>query len=365
MPTTTIRGLMLGFSISTRYPHFQRMKKDKSATVLQGTIKRHPDGFGFFIPEQIDHEDVYIPRHSMNGAMTNDKVKIKVDSQNKQQKSMNRYSGEILEITERSTKQILGRYHKANDRFGFIVDEGKGWGADLKIPLSAEKGAKDGEWVSALIKSYPESDEGFVGEVKEILGSPYFVLFVWLGVAFMGLGNYKQEIYDHYYGFFFAAPFLLLGGLIEEAFRSNKKWRTLFVSTSIIGILALTYINIKNTPLQYSPNRQLQRSVALADKIMVEGNGEPLNFAVIAERNYEGAYQYFLEKENYPVKKIDPLDTANTITEQLFVVCELPKEKCDPTHNPKSEVANFGWSKIDTEWDLEGVTLYKLIHTEQ
>jgi hypothetical protein len=209
-------------------------------------------------------------------------------------------------------------------------------------------------WVGSKRKSF-----------KEILGSPYFVLFVWLGVAFMGLGNYKQEIYDHYYGFFFAAPFLLLGGLIEEAFRSNKKWRTLFVSTSIIGILALTYINIKNTPLQYSPNRQLQRSVALADKIMVEGNGEPLNFAVIAERNYEGAYQYFLEKENYPVKKIDPLDTANTITEQLFVVCELPKEKCDPTHNPKSEVANFGWSKIDTEWDLEGVTLYKLIHTEQ
>jgi hypothetical protein len=48
----------------------------------------------------------------------------------------------------------------------------------------------------------------------------------------------------------------------------------------------------------------------------------------------------------------------------LYVVCELPREKCDPIHNPKTEIANFGWSEIEKEWNVEGVILFKLVHTE-
>jgi hypothetical protein len=62
---------------------------------------------------------------------------------------------------------------------------------------------------------------------------------------------------------------------------------------------------------------------------------------------------------------IDPQRSDDTITNQLFVICELEdKLKCDPTHHPKTEIANFGWSKILNEWEIAGVTLYKLIHSE-
>lgn len=195
---------------------------------------------------------------------------------------------------------------------------------------------------------------------RRLLPASYFLLLFWLGFALIGLGLYKQEIYDHYYGFFFAAPFLLLGSLSQSLIDKSRHLGSLLV-IFITGYLFV--VNLYNNPLKYPPNRQLQRSIEVAQKIMDESNGNKFNLAVLAERNYEGAYQYFLEKENSPVVMIDPQRSDETITDQLFVVCEhTDVTKCDPTHNPKAEVANFGWTKIDKEWQVAGVTLYKLIH---
>jgi len=190
----------------------------------------------------------------------------------------------------------------------------------------------------------------------------FLLISVWILVALIGLGNYKQEIYDHYFGFFFAAPFLLLGGLVEEALRIDRK--RFFKATIFFGILMLVLANLAENPLKYPPNNQMVRSRVVADKIIEESKGERFNLAVLAERNYDDGYQYFLELKGVPVIDIDPQVADETTTNQLFVVCELPKEKCDPTHSPKAEVANFGWSGIEEEWDLSGITLYKLVHTK-
>lgn len=189
----------------------------------------------------------------------------------------------------------------------------------------------------------------------------YYLLLAWLGFALLGLGVYKQHIYDHYYGFFFAAPFLLLAGLVENVTRG---WRNRGLAITGLVFGGLVFVNLQNSPLKYPPNRQMQRSQEVARKIMEEADKEKFNLAVIAERNYEGAYQYFLESWHAPIVMIDPQRADETITDQLFVVCELPKEKCDPTHNPKAEVANFGWSKIEEQWNVAGVVLFKLTHTQ-
>ena len=190
----------------------------------------------------------------------------------------------------------------------------------------------------------------------------FLLISVWIFVALVGLGNYKQEIYDHYFGFFFAAPFLLLGGLAEEITKTERN--KILIGTLSIGFILLTLANLYENPFRSQPNRQLQRSRVVADKIIEEARGERFNLAVLAERNYDDGYQYFLELKGVPVIDIDPQVADETITNQLFVVCELPKEKCDPTHSPKAEVANFGWSKVDKEWEAGGVLLYKLIHTK-
>jgi len=189
----------------------------------------------------------------------------------------------------------------------------------------------------------------------------FYVLLVWLGVAILGLGLYKQEIYDHYYGFFFPAPFLLIGGLGQLLLENKKR---IIPTLTIIALVLLVYVNLKVDPLLKAPNQQLRRAREVAQKIKEEANGERFNLAVLAERNYEDGYQYFLERWNEKVVDINALKADETITQQLFVVCELPKEKCDPTHSPKAEVANFGWSKIENEWEVFGARLYKLVHTQ-
>ncbi|WP_415062360.1 ribonuclease R [Bdellovibrio sp.] len=140
------------------------MQKKK---VLNGTIKRHPDGFGFFIPDDIDHADVYIPRHSMEGIMTNDKVAIEVFPE----KGGERFRGEILRVLSRGTKTVVGRFYKMNERTGAIRDEGKGWGQDLKIKMEDSLNAKDKELVAAEILTYPEEGKSFTGKVTEIIGN--------------------------------------------------------------------------------------------------------------------------------------------------------------------------------------------------
>ena len=193
--------------------------------------------------------------------------------------------------------------------------------------------------------------------------SAFILLFSWLTMGFVGLSFYSNEIYDHYMGFFFPAPFLILGGIAQYLITKAKLRGTWIVATVLIF---LVFINLENSHLEYPPNRQLQRTETVANKVVQETGGRPFNLAVIANNNYEDAYLYFLEKWGAEVVKIDSQRWEETVTDQLFVICELEnKDKCDPTHNAKAEVANFGWSKIDDQWDVEGIRIYKLSHVEQ
>jgi len=172
---------------------------------------------------------------------------------------------------------------------------------------------------------------------------------------------YKQHIYDHYFGFLFPAPFLLIAGLSQIVYTKFADGAKILLTA---GIILLSVANIINTPIRYEPNYQMQRAINVSDLIREKAMGKMFNLAVIAERNYEDGYQYFLEKEEAKVVDIDPLRAEETIANQLFVICELLQEQCDPTRNPKAEVANFGWSRIEGEWRVVEVTIYKLVHTE-
>jgi len=190
---------------------------------------------------------------------------------------------------------------------------------------------------------------------------PYLLLLSWIGFALIGFGLYKQQIYDHYYGFIFAAPYLFIAGIGKSVFEGKLRWLKYLFG---VVILVLIIQNLINNPLRYPPNQQMQRAQTMAAKITQEAGGDRFNLAVIAERNYEDGYQYFLERAGEPVIEIDAQKANETITNQLFVVCELPIAKCSPTSNAKAQVADFGWSKIDGEWPVSGVTLYKLVHTK-
>ncbi len=132
---------------------------------MDGIVKRHPDGFGFFIPNNSEHPDIFIPASSMQGAMTNDKVSVRPEKEKD-----GRYKGDIIRINERSQKKIAGKFSILNEKYGIIKDEGKGWGQDLKILISDSMNAKNNELVAASIITYPENQKEFTGKIVEIIG---------------------------------------------------------------------------------------------------------------------------------------------------------------------------------------------------
>lgn len=137
------------------------MKKN----ILSGTVKRHPDGFGFFIPDQKEHPDVYIPRHSMSGIMTNDKVSLSVTPE----KGGERFRGEVVAVLHRATKHVVGKISLLDKNKAILRDVSHAWGQDMK--LIELGGAKEGQLVAAEIETYPDDKKGFTGRIKEIIGS--------------------------------------------------------------------------------------------------------------------------------------------------------------------------------------------------
>ncbi len=131
-----------------------------------GTVKRHPDGFGFFIPDNPDVPDVYIPKNNMNGVMTNDKVEVEVYPE----PGGKRFRGEVTKIIERAFKDIIGKYNDFNDQFGIILDTNNNWGANLSIPKKYTMNAKADDLVVVSITSYPSDKDPFLGKVTEVLG---------------------------------------------------------------------------------------------------------------------------------------------------------------------------------------------------
>lgn len=132
-----------------------------------GTVKRHPDGFGFLIPDNTEEKDVYLPKHTMEGIMTNDKVEVKVYNDSKSKKDV---YGDIIKVVQRSKQNIVGIYHNLNDDYGLIVDKENHWGMNLHIPIQQNMGAKEKEWVRCEVITYPGHPKGFTAKIVEIIG---------------------------------------------------------------------------------------------------------------------------------------------------------------------------------------------------
>jgi ribonuclease R len=138
--------------------------KSSSGRRLAGVVKRHPDGYGFLIPDEKGVPDVYVPKHLMDGVMTNDRISVQVKPEG------HRFRGEGVQIVSRETKKVTGRVHLSTPARGYVKDESFGWGEDLKVTWSPDKKVKDGDYALIKISAYPDSVRGFQGEIELLLG---------------------------------------------------------------------------------------------------------------------------------------------------------------------------------------------------
>jgi 4-amino-4-deoxy-L-arabinose transferase-like glycosyltransferase len=183
----------------------------------------------------------------------------------------------------------------------------------------------------------------------------FIFIITWVGIGIIGLGLYKQHIYPHYFGFLFPAVFLLLGYFIFRLSHTNLLLKLLLgLCLSVITLNLIHY-----HPLNQSPNHQLFLTQKISEFILQKSSYQPFNLALLSKSNYDAGYRYFFPLTNNPYRTIH-----EQITDQLFVVCELgSRPDCEPINNPLWEIASFGWSKIDTEWEISGgVRVFRLIH---
>lgn len=178
------------------------------------------------------------------------------------------------------------------------------------------------------------------------------LLFTWILFGIIGLGVYKQHIYAHYFGFLFPAVYLLVGYLLAFLYRKTTFLRIL----SGLFLITLVGFALFYSPLRQSPNSQLKRTEAAVDFIIKESHGQPFNFALLAKQNYDESYRYFFEN-----KKAQMVRGEDKITDQLFVICE-DGDACKPEGHPQYQIAIFGIARVDQEWRLDHLRIYRLVH---
>ncbi|TVY10342.1 ribonuclease R [Paenibacillus cremeus] len=134
--------------------------------LLRGKLQAHAKGFGFLIPDDRDHPDVYIHANDMGTAMNGDIVLIRINSKSP---SGGRMEGEVVRVVSRSNTEIVGLF-QSHEEYAFVIPDDKRVVRDIFIPKGSFNGAMDGHKVVVKIVSYPEGRAAAQGEVVEILG---------------------------------------------------------------------------------------------------------------------------------------------------------------------------------------------------
>lgn len=141
---------------------FGRSKYDKY-TVMEGIFKVYRKTFGFVISPG-GKEDVYVSAENFNGAMHNDKVRVRttVDMNGKT-------DGIITDVLERANETIVGTYDRQKE-FGFVIPDDERLVDDVYVALPDTLNARSGAKVIVTITKWPENGKRPEGIITEILG---------------------------------------------------------------------------------------------------------------------------------------------------------------------------------------------------
>lgn len=187
---------------------------------------------------------------------------------------------------------------------------------------------------------------------------PIDLLLIWFITAVSFIGLYQGVVYDYYLGSIFPVPFLFLG-IAVFSYWSDKN----LYNISLLLTLAIIFsYNIKHSPLAIEPNNLIRNTQEISRSVFDLAENKPYNFALIAGRNSDHAYRYFLEIWGEPPVEIanpvvDPM--RKTVTSQLLVVCE--EKICQPLGHPLWQIAGFGRAEIVGEWQVSTAKVFKLI----
>lgn len=185
------------------------------------------------------------------------------------------------------------------------------------------------------------------------------VILLWIIVGIFSFALYRGVIYDYYFGSLWTAPFLLAGIFLYFLWRFSRVGKIF----ALLIFASLIYFNLKQNPLKIPPSSILKNTKEISRFVFEKTKGKRYNFALIAGKNSDHAYRYFLELWNEaPVtletEAVDP--DRKTVTSQLYIVCE--EKICKPLGHPLWEIAGFGQAEIVDSWKVVTAEVFHLKH---
>ena len=133
--------------------------------LIAGKVSGHPDGFGFLIPEDKNHSDIFLSPREMTQVFNNDRVMVQVTGQDRKGKM----EGKIVEVLERANPILVGRVIQV-DGITIVSAEDKRICQDILIPYESDIKAKVGQIVEVEITTQPSFKAKPMGKVISILG---------------------------------------------------------------------------------------------------------------------------------------------------------------------------------------------------
>ncbi len=134
--------------------------------IIEGTLQGHEKGFGFVLVK--GGEDVFIPRRKMNGAMTGDTVRCRVEEISRNGKR----EGVILDILKRAHRYVMGHL-QFNGEFGFVIPVDKNLSYyDIYVKREDFNGAEPNDLVEVEIKVFPTEELNPRGVICKVITNP-------------------------------------------------------------------------------------------------------------------------------------------------------------------------------------------------
>ena len=132
--------------------------------LVAGRVQGHRDGFGFLIPDDAS-DDLFLGPRQLRSVFDGDRVLACVTGIDRR----GRREGRIVEVLERKTQQVVGRYYEDNG-VAFVTPESKRNTNDILVPVEHNGGARHEQFVTVEITAYPSFRAQAQGKVIEVLG---------------------------------------------------------------------------------------------------------------------------------------------------------------------------------------------------
>ena len=150
------------YRINPRYLN----KETTGRNYVTGRLEVKYSGAAFVLQEG-DNEDIFIPERNLSNALHGDLVKVLVFPP----REGRRPEGEIVEVLERSKKQVVGVI-SIQKGIAFFIPDSPSYRHDILIPTRLLKKAKNGYKVVVHIVDWTHGSRNPIGEVINVLGKP-------------------------------------------------------------------------------------------------------------------------------------------------------------------------------------------------